>query len=69
MTNNPTPSQVCYTMRRLLKDKVSSYNLDRTALKYITDHDLIVEVRWPATFLKITEAGYQYLIENEPSED
>ena len=58
------PSIVIHTMRRLNRDQVRTSDMDREALDYIREHKLIEEILWPSAFLKLTEAGAEYIAEN-----
>lgn len=40
-------------------------SMNAAALKFIMDNELMEQSLWPATTIRITEAGHAYISENE----
>lgn len=62
-----SPSRVVYTLRQLKRNQMRTTDMDAAAVKYITDNELVKQTNWPATVINITEAGYEYIADNEAS--
>lgn len=60
----PKPAVVIHTMRMMARTQVRLSYMDRDALAFITDNELVQQINWPSTFIRITDAGAQYIAEN-----
>ena len=66
--NTPSPSRVIATMRELRRLGVKTSSMDAAAIKFIQENQLVEQVKWPSIFIRITEAGNEYIAENsEPA--
>ena len=60
----PSPRSIIYTMRELKRHNVRLYGMDLEALDFIRENRLMEEVNWPASFIRFTNAGINYIQEN-----
>jgi hypothetical protein len=61
----PKPSTIIHTMRELRRQQVRMSYMDAAAINYIMDNELMEEKLWPCTTLLITDAGLEFIRENE----
>lgn len=64
----PNPSTVIHTMRQLKTYGCRMSYMDRATVKFITDNELVEQIDWPSTYIRITAAGAEYIAENGSQE-
>jgi len=55
------PRYVARIMRRILKDQVTTRDMDRDTVRMIFDTGLLVKREWPAFVIMCTARGNDYL--------
>ena len=63
------PRELCYAIREMKRKGCYVSHVNAAAARFALASGLLHESHWPAYTVSITDAGYQYLIDNEENSD